>query len=279
MTLETKTFTTLVSPDDESGLLSAMFSTFHVVDKDGDVVLPSAFQTGQEVPMVWSHDWHKPIGKGAIEVTPEGAVFKGKFNLNTSWGRDAYESVKFTGPLQEYSWGFRVTDHEYEDRGDAKVRVIKGARVFEVSPVLVGAGEGTRTLAVKDATVNVNIGVDGFTTATDAAINAIPDPLPESVAGQAEDLETRAAALLVSTKDLQERRAKEGRVLSERNRTALAKARDAMQAAVGEVDALLAASEPQPAKAASEEQRRNDARRALAEYQLLAARVLADVAG
>jgi HK97 family phage prohead protease len=261
MTLETKTFTTLVSPDDESGLLSAIVSTFHVIDKDGDVVLPTAFTAGQEVPIVWHHDWTRPVGKGVIDVTPEGAVFKGKFNLGTTWGRDAYESVKFAGPLQEYSWGFRVTDHDYEQRGDAKVRVIKGARVFEVSPVLVGAGEGTRTLAIKAEEPND------------------PDEEPKSVAEQAEDLETRAATLVESTKDLHERRAKEGRVLSERNRTALAKARDAMQAAVGEVDALLAASEPQPAKAASEEQRRNDARRALAEYQLLAARVLADVAG
>jgi HK97 family phage prohead protease len=257
MTLETKTFTTLVSPDDESGLLSAMFSTFHTIDKDGDVVLPTAFTAGQEVPMVWHHDWQRPVGKGVIEVTPEGAVFKGKFNLNTTWGRDAYESVKFAGPLQEYSWGFRVTDFEHEDRGDAKVRVIKGARVFEVSPVLVGAGEGTRTLAVKADE---------------------PDE-PKSLAEQADDLIARAAEFAESTKGLHERRAKEGRILSDRNRTALQRAMEAMQAAMDEMMALMSASEPQPAKAASEEQRRTDARRALAEYQLLAARVLADVAG
>lgn len=220
MALETKTFTTLVSPDDESGLLTAMFSTFHTIDKDGDVVLPTAFTAGQEVPMVWHHDWQRPVGKGVIEVTPEGAVFKGKFNLNTTWGRDAYESVKFAGPLQEYSWGFRVTDFEHEDRGDAKVRVIKGARVFEVSPVLVGAGENTRTLGIKADYTNLSL--EDHTGAALAAVDG----------------------WLGRMKALDDLRAKEGRRLNAGNRDRLRQALESIDMMRAMIESMLQEAEP-----------------------------------
>lgn len=250
MTLETKTIQAYMSPDDESGLLSAIVST-PAVDKDDDIVLPSAFTHGQKVPLCWSHDWARPVGAGVISVSPDGARFDGKFFLETQSGREAYQTVKAMSAegLQEYSIGFQTLKHSYVEIEGKQIRQIESLRLLEASCVLVGASNNTRTLAVK----------------------AADEDDPKSVAELATDLETRAAILVESTKDLQERRAKEGRVLSERNRTALVKARDAMQAAVGEVDALLAASEPQPAKAASEEQRRIDARRAIAEAQFVAA--------
>src|SRR5262245_28186939 len=133
----------------DAGALRAVFSTFGVVDRGNDLVTAGAFTDGQEVPMVWAHDWHKPVGKGTVRVLPDRAVFDGRFNLATTWGRDAYEAVKFAGPLQEYSFGFRVTDEESADVGGERVRVIKGAEVFEVSPVLVGEGLGTHTLTLK----------------------------------------------------------------------------------------------------------------------------------
>lgn len=53
------------------------------------------------------------------------------------------------------------------------------------------------------------------------------------------------------TKDVRQSRAKEGRVLSTGNRDRLSATADAMRAALAEIDDLLAATEPQPAKAAS----------------------------
>lgn len=138
-----------VKADAPDGSVRAVFSTFGVVDHDGDVVLPSTFTDGQPVPMVWAHDWTRPVGKGVIRVDGERAVFDGTFNLKTSWGRDAYEAVKDAGDLQEYSWGFKTTDTEYGEKDGRRVRFIKAANVYEVSPVLVGAGIGTGTLAVK----------------------------------------------------------------------------------------------------------------------------------
>lgn len=146
---------------EEAGQLTAVISTFGVVDSDGDVVTASAFTDGQEVPMVWHHDWAQPVGKGRIEVQQDRALFHGSFFMQTQAGKEAYERVKAMGFLQEYSWGFRITEahQDVPPEGqsavrnwmlpDGKVQYITGAEVFEVSPVLVGANRQTGTLAIK----------------------------------------------------------------------------------------------------------------------------------
>ena len=61
------------------GQVKAVFSVFNTLDSDGDVVLPDAVRSGfksGDVPMVWSHKWDMPIGKGSIEQDGEKATFK-----------------------------------------------------------------------------------------------------------------------------------------------------------------------------------------------------------
>ena len=135
----------------EEGAVEAVFSTFGAVDRDGDVVLASAFTDGQPVAMTWAHDWSKPIGRGTVRVEPTRAVFVGKFWLDTDDGLQAYRKVKAMGELQQYSWGFRVLDSEPGRVDGRPVRFIKRAELFEVSPVLVGANSQTGTLALKGA--------------------------------------------------------------------------------------------------------------------------------
>jgi hypothetical protein len=53
------------------------------------------------------------------------------------------------GDLQEYSWGFRILEAEPGEFEGRAVRYIKGAELFEVSPVLVGANRETYTLGIK----------------------------------------------------------------------------------------------------------------------------------
>src|SRR3990167_9581055 len=69
--------------DDGAGTVQSAFSVFNVIDSDGDVVKPSAFKDGQEVPMVWSHKWDAPIGKGTVHVGRKQATFDGHFFLDT----------------------------------------------------------------------------------------------------------------------------------------------------------------------------------------------------
>jgi HK97 family phage prohead protease len=139
-----------------AGDLSAVFSTFNVPDHDHDVTLPGAFDDGAAVRLLPSHNWaHYMIGKGVIRSDAERAVFDGKFFLTTAEGRNWYESIKAdraTGePMQEWSYGFDVLDAEPGVWDGEPVRFLKKLKVHEVSPVTLGAGIGTTTLAVKSS--------------------------------------------------------------------------------------------------------------------------------
>lgn len=152
------------------GAVEAIFSTFGVIDSDNDIVLASAFTAGQQVPMVWAHDWQRPVGKGSVRVERDRAVLDGQFFLDTTAGLDAYRTVKAMGDLQEWSWGFRVTDADYGEQDGTPVRYIKGAELYEVSPVLVGANRDTATLAIKAAAQRAKAAIRPHGTATtDAA--------------------------------------------------------------------------------------------------------------
>ncbi len=172
MKKERKTLSLELKDGDQAGAVVACFSTFDVVDKDRDVVLASAFTPGQEVPLTWSHDWSQIVGKGVIRVETDRAIFDGAFFLETQAGLEAYKTVKAMGSLQEYSWGFSVVDSSYETRDGKSVRIIKQAKVYEVSPVLVGAGENTRTLAIKSPDPEPRFKAADFATTFEQALTA-----------------------------------------------------------------------------------------------------------
>lgn len=71
---------------------------------------------------------------------------------------------------------------------------------------------------------------------------------PLAFEAEAQDVGQRATALMERTKDLHQRRLKEGRMLSGANREAIRACVDAMNGALEQLSALLAASEP-PVKA------------------------------
>lgn len=145
---------------DESGQVEAVFSLFNSLDSDGDVVVPGAVKSGfknDQVPMVWSHKWDMPIGKGTIAQDDDKAVFKGEFFMDTESGKEAYNLVKNMGDMQQWSFGYKVNDSEFEkfkdnDGGMTNARYLKDLTVYEVSPVLVGANQDTYTLAIKSNT-------------------------------------------------------------------------------------------------------------------------------
>lgn len=141
--------------DAAKGEVEAVFSTFGVIDHDGDVTDPGAFQHGAKVLIsAYNHQsWGGalPVGKGRIEVGPQGAVLKGQFFMNTQQGRDTFETVKALSEegLGEWSYGFDVEESEDGQHEGKSARVLKKLKVYEVSPVLRGAGVGTTTLTVK----------------------------------------------------------------------------------------------------------------------------------
>lgn len=144
----------LKADSEETGAFTAVFSTFNVIDHDGDVTLPGAFTEGQKVRIsYWGHRWQDlPVGRGVIHQDDEKAWVEGVFFLDTEAGRETYKTVKNLGELQEWSYGFDIDE---ADRGifeEREVHFLRKLTVYEVSPVMLGAGIGTGTTDIKKRT-------------------------------------------------------------------------------------------------------------------------------
>lgn len=151
--MERKTYTggMTLKADGEDGEVSAVFSTLNVIDHQDDVTVPGAFTDGEPVRIAaWSHGWDQlPVGRGEIHEEDDQAVMEGKFFLNTQSGREHYETVKALGELQEWSYSFDILDASFGEFEGKQVRFLRKLKVHEVSPVMLGAGIGTHTRAIK----------------------------------------------------------------------------------------------------------------------------------
>lgn len=135
----------------DQGIIEAYVSVFGNVDLVGDIIEKGAFAESllKKLPKgVWSHNWDKPVAK-TLEAREDdfGLYIKAQFNLETQRGKEAFSDIKF-GLIDEFSIGFNVLDDEWREDG---VRIIKKARLYEWSPVLVGANPDTKPLSVKSA--------------------------------------------------------------------------------------------------------------------------------
>lgn len=153
--MDTKRFDHVELKAGDKGEFSAVIATFDVIDKDGDVTLPGAFTDSAEVVIsAYGHQsWAGalPVGKGRLRTTAKEAIVDGQFFMDTTAGRDTFLAVKQLGSLGQWSYGFDVVDSEPGDKDGQRVRFLKRMAVHEASPVLIGAGVNTRTLATKAA--------------------------------------------------------------------------------------------------------------------------------
>lgn len=206
--------------DAGQGLVTAVFSTFNVIDADFDVTLPGAFDDGAEwMISAYGHkswDGALPVGKGVVHATDTEAVLDGQFFLDTEGGRETFAVVKNMGSLQEWSYSCQADKYSYGEFEGQQVRflehIVPGG---EVSPVIKGAGVGTRTLAVKS----------GLTFAGEA----------EAVLADLENLTDRAA-------DVMAKRQSKGKGLGAESSGLLSK----VEAQCKRLAELLAEPEPEP---------------------------------
>lgn len=158
MTLTKKALVDVRVKSADEGIVELVFSTFDKIDKDGDVTRKGAFEGNPPVAIsAWGHSsWdgpNLPYGVGEIKETDTEAVAEVKFLLNTSHGRDAFETVKALSDagIQEWSYSLEQVQSERGTFDNKSVRFLNKITVKEVSPLLRGAGTDTRTLAVKGA--------------------------------------------------------------------------------------------------------------------------------
>lgn len=234
MTIARKSIAPIEFKLSETGDVTVAFSRFNVVDSDDDVTFAGSMPAGKAVPMsAYGHtswDGAPPTGKGLISEKADLGIFSGGFFMETDQGRNAYHTTKAMGDLQEWSYGYAVL-HSAPGTVDGKrVRELRKLDVFEVSPVLRGAGVGTATLAIKSGRPE-------------------PDaPYAEMLSWYSEGLPD----LLDRVKDRAAFRLKEGRVLSAANIAALTELADALDAHGGSLrDLIAAAAPPDPAKQAA----------------------------
>lgn len=153
--MDTKTLRGVEIKDESKGEVTAVFATLGVRDHDGDFTRDGAFIDGAPVRIsAYGHkswDGLLPVGKGVIRVKGKRAILEGQFFMNTTHGRDTFETVKELSEagLQEWSYGFDINEYSFGEEKGEQVRYLDRVTVHEVSPVLLGAGIGTRTLSAK----------------------------------------------------------------------------------------------------------------------------------
>ena len=187
----------------ETGEVTIAFSRFNVIDSDNDVTFAGSMPAGKGVPMsAYGHtswDGAPPTGKGVISEKADLGIFDGSFFMETDQGRNAYHTTKAMAELQEWSYGYNVLSGVPGTFEGKRVRELRKLDVFEVSPVLKGAGIGTATLAIKSGAPGSGV------------------PLVEAVLWYSDGL----PALLDRLKGHAATRATEGRKLSRGDRAAL----------------------------------------------------------
>jgi len=156
--LERKLSQSVTVKSADRGLALARFSTPDgmSVDRDGDITAPGSFQEGAKaVISPWGHTsvtaGSIPAGRATIHADGTASL---KFFLSTEAGRATFESVKELADIVEFSYGFHVTEEAAPtaaQRAQGARRVLKSLRVYEVSPVVLGAGVSTGLLAIKAA--------------------------------------------------------------------------------------------------------------------------------
>lgn len=151
-----KAFGALEIKDADKGEVEAIIATTETVDRDHEVILKGAIPDGAKVKLSgYGHGamfGEMPVGKGTLHNDGSKVIFRGKFFISTPRGREAFDTLKEFGSDQEWSFGFRVLDAENASEEWLKqgaFRVLKKLEPFEVSPVLLGAGIGTRTIKIK----------------------------------------------------------------------------------------------------------------------------------
>ena len=152
--------------DEAEGIVEAYTNTMGVVDADGDIVEPTAFNASiadnLPIPVLSGHDQGKLVGK-VIFAQPrhitgdEYRLFtRMQMNMETEAGRDAFSNVA-GDYVREWSIGFNIPrESDVEQEGSdvsTVIRRIGNLDWVEVSSVIRGSSPSTVTVAAKASPV------------------------------------------------------------------------------------------------------------------------------
>lgn len=133
------------------GFFEGFASTFGNIDLTKDIIEKGAFErtlkSGRLVKLLWQHGFFDVIGSVVkAEENDEGLFIRGRINLGTEKGREAFALLK-AGDLDSMSIGFSVKSAEFDD--DTGIRTINEIKLFEVSIVTEPANPKAVVTSVK----------------------------------------------------------------------------------------------------------------------------------
>lgn len=107
-------------------------------------------EAGEDIHLLAGHDYEKPLASraaGNLQVTDTDAalVIEATIDGSTTWARD-FLAAHGAGLIRGMSPGFRVSPggERIESRGDALLRTVTAAELFEVSAVTRPAYDGAQ---------------------------------------------------------------------------------------------------------------------------------------
>src|SRR4051812_45924902 len=114
-------FKALPDVNGKTGLFEAIVSVFNNVDLVGDKVMPGAFDqtiqewqdSGDPIPVVWSHDWADPnailgsVDPQDLETTPVGLKAIGSMDLSNPFAAQVHSLMK-QRLVKEFSFSYVI---------------------------------------------------------------------------------------------------------------------------------------------------------------------------
>lgn len=164
------------APDLTDGQFRAVVAVFDNVDSHGDVVVRGAFtetlnewaDRGDEIPVIWSHDWADPFShigtvKSATE-TDRGLEIVGEIPQedrdSNPRAAQVYRLLK-SRRITQFSFAFDVLDGAEVEQDGRRVTELRRLKLHEVGPCLVGVNQDTELGSVKSSHHNNTMPTQG----------------------------------------------------------------------------------------------------------------------
>ena len=148
----------VVTDISESGEFEGYISTYYDVDSYGTYFMPGAwnksierFNSGEVIPVLWSHDRTKPIGKCTeLRSDEKGLWAHGKLTMEDPQAKIAYAHMK-DGSVLGLSVGFEMDYDAVEYNQDLDAYGIADADLMEFSTVVFPANKNAKITQVKSS--------------------------------------------------------------------------------------------------------------------------------
>lgn len=173
--MQTKSYAASFKADTDAeglptGEVEALVSVFGNVDLMGDRVVKGAFagtlqawkDSGDPIPMVWSHDWDNPMSHigtwdaQSAEETEDGLLLKGQIDVGAGNALADWVARLLTKrSVREFSFAYDIRDEAKASDGANELLELG---LIEAGPTLKGANQETQLLLAKAAMDNAKQG-------------------------------------------------------------------------------------------------------------------------